>query len=110
MPRSLKVRQDCIGIVKLAVRRNGFLSQQALAEELGLARSTVVNFLTGKPVDRAVFEDICQKLSLNCREIAEFDLEIPSVSSKETQMESRRNDGDLEEANDVPIFRDSLLK
>ena len=110
MPRSLKVRQDCIGIVKLAVRRNGFLSQQALAEDLGLARSTVVNFLTGKPVDRAVFEDICQKLSLNCREIAEFGLEIPSVSGKETQMECRRNDGDLEEANDVPIFRDSLLK
>lgn|SRR5919202_30002 len=109
MPRSLKVRQDCIGIVKLAVRRNGFPSQQALAEELGLARSTVVNFLTGKPVDRAVFEDICQRLSLDCREIAEFDLETPSVSGKETQIESRRNGGDLGEAPDVSIFQDSRV-
>jgi len=110
MPRSLKVRQDCIGIVKLAVRRNGFPSQQALAEELGLARSTVVNFLTGKPVDRAVFEDICQRLSLDCREIAEFDFETPSVFGKETQIESRRNYGNLGEAPDVSIFQDSREK
>jgi hypothetical protein len=109
MPRSLKVRQDCIGIVKLAVRRNGFPSQQALAEELGLARSTVVNFLTGKPVDRAVFEDICLRLSLDCREIAEFDFETPSVSGKEIQIESRRNDGDLGEAPDLSIFQDSRV-
>lgn len=110
MPRSLKVRQDCIGIVKLAVRRNGFLSQQALAEDLGLARSTVVNFLTGKPVDRAIFEDICQKLSLNCQEIAEFDMVSLSASGKETQIESSRNYGELEEADDVSTFQDSQEK
>ncbi|MGG6269136.1 NB-ARC domain-containing protein [Leptolyngbya sp. AN03gr2] len=73
MPRSLKVRQDCIGLVKLSVRRNGFLSQQALAEDLGLARSTVVNFLTGKPVDRAVFEEICLRLSIAPQDIIETD-------------------------------------
>ena len=110
MPRSLKVRQDCIGIVKLAVRRNGFPSQQALAEEVGMARSTVVNFLTGKPVDRAVFEDICVRLSLNCGEIAEFDIETSLVSAKETQMESSRNYGDLEEADGVSTFQDSQEK
>ena len=110
MPRSLKVRQDCIGIVKLAVRRNSFLSQQALAEDLGLARSTVVNFLTGKPVDRAIFEEICQKLSLNCGEIAEFNLETPLVLGEETQMESRRNYGDLEEVDDVSSFQNSREK
>lgn len=107
MPRSLKVRQNCIGIVKLAVRRNDFPSQQALAENLGMARSTVVNFLTGKPVDRAVFEDICDKLSLNCEEIAEFDMETPSVLGKGTEMESSRNYGDLEEADDVSSFQNS---
>ncbi|MBW4542031.1 MAG: AAA family ATPase [Myxacorys chilensis ATA2-1-KO14] len=72
MPRSLKVRQDCIGSIKLSVRRNGFPSQQALAEELSLSRSTVVNFLTGKPVDRAVFEEICQRLSVDSQGIAEI--------------------------------------
>ena len=110
MPRSLKVRQDCIGIIKLAVRRNGFPSQQALSEELGIARSTVVNFLTGKPVDRAVFEDICQKLSLNTQEIAEFDMVSPSASSKDPQIESSRNYGELEEADDVSTFQDSQEK
>ncbi|MDM9380142.1 AAA-like domain-containing protein [Chlorogloeopsis sp. ULAP01] len=104
MPRSLKVRQDFIEKVKLAVRRNGFPSQQALAEELGMARSTIVNFLTGKPVDRAVFVDICQKLALNCQEIAEFDMETPLVSTTETQIESSRNYRDLEETDDVSTF------
>ncbi len=104
MPRSLKVRQDCIGIVKLAVRRNGFPSQQALAEELNLARSTVVNFLTGKPVDRAVFEEICEKLSVDSNEVAELGFETPSVSAKETQMELTRSYGDLREAPDISAF------
>ncbi|MFB2971665.1 AAA-like domain-containing protein [Aerosakkonema sp. BLCC-F183] len=105
MPRSLKVRQDCIGIVKLAVRRNGFASQQALSEELGMARSTVVNFLTGRPVDRAVFEDICVRLSLNCQEIAEFDMETPSTSGKETQIESSRNYKDIKAVDEVSTFQ-----
>ncbi|MGG6269138.1 helix-turn-helix domain-containing protein [Leptolyngbya sp. AN03gr2] len=65
MARSLRVRQACIGTVKLAVKRNGFLNQRALAEDIGLARSTVSNFLTGKSVDRVVFEEICDRLSLN---------------------------------------------
>ncbi|MEG3860712.1 hypothetical protein QT974_16640 [Microcoleus sp. herbarium12] len=34
MSRSLKVRSDCIQIAKLALQRNGFLSQRAFALEL----------------------------------------------------------------------------
>ncbi|AOY79824.2 hypothetical protein BJP36_07655 [Moorena producens JHB] len=62
MPRSVKVShvkvsQGCIEKVKLAVRRNGFPSQGALAEHVGLYLATVNNFLTGKPVGVAsVFE------------------------------------------------------
>ncbi|MBD1889478.1 AAA-like domain-containing protein [Coleofasciculus sp. FACHB-SPT9] len=84
MPRSLQVRQECIGIVKLAVRRKGFPSQRALAEELGFALSTVSNFLTGKPVDFALFKDICEKgLSLEWKEIAAtFDTTLPSAEAK----------------------------
>lgn len=54
MPRSLRVRQELIQKVKLAVKRNGFPSQRALAFDVGLALATVSNFLTGKPVEGAM--------------------------------------------------------
>ena len=55
MSRSLKVRSDCIQQAKLALKRNGFGSQRAFAEELGVALSTLSRFLTGKTVDYATF-------------------------------------------------------
>jgi transcriptional regulator with XRE-family HTH domain len=76
MPRSLKVQQDCINKVKLALTRNGFPSQRSLAEDVGFALATVSNFLTGKPVDYTTFEELCRKLGLNWREISTLDLEI----------------------------------
>jgi WD40 repeat protein len=69
------VRREFIEKVKLAVKRNGFPSQRALSEDAGLALATVTNFLTGKPVDRATFVELCEKLSLNCEEIAGFEIE-----------------------------------
>ncbi len=39
MSLSLKVRSDCIQQAKLALQRNGFPSQRAFAEELGLAKT-----------------------------------------------------------------------
>lgn len=63
----------CVGTVKFAVKRNGFLNQKALAKDIGLARSIVSNFLTGKPVYRVVFEEVCDRLSLNWQEVAEFE-------------------------------------
>jgi transcriptional regulator with XRE-family HTH domain len=76
MPRSLKVQQNCINKVKLALGRNGFPSQRSLAEDVGFALATVSNFLTGKPVDYTTFEELCRKLGLNWREISTLDLEI----------------------------------
>lgn len=78
MPRSLKVRQECIEKVNLSVRRNGFLSQLALAEEVGMALATIGKFLRGKPVDRATFVELCDRLSLDCQEIAEPIQELPT--------------------------------
>jgi len=104
MPRSLRVRQDCIGRVKLSVRRNGFPSQQALAEELGLARSTVVNFLTGKPVDRAVFEEICLRLSVDSQEIAEMDFDLSATGGQNLSINAVRRSRDLRGAPDVSFF------
>ncbi|MBW4695627.1 MAG: hypothetical protein KME27_28085 [Lyngbya sp. HA4199-MV5] len=83
--RSLRVRQDWIEPAKLAVRRNGFLNQRALAEEAGLAIATVSNFLTGKPVDRATFVELCQRLSLNPEDIAD----LKPVEAQEQQREQR---------------------
>ena len=87
MPRSLKVRQEFVEKVKLAVRRNGFPSQRALAEDVGLALATVSNFLTGKPVDYVTFDELCHKLALSWRDIADLDFELPSqtvVQAKNT--------------------------
>ncbi|HAX78657.1 MAG TPA: hypothetical protein DCY88_23195 [Cyanobacteria bacterium UBA11372] len=126
MSRSLKVRTEYIGKIKLAVRRHGFPSQRALAEDLKLALSTVSNFLTGKPVDRAIFEEICQKLSLDWKEIAEvgIDTSLYELESKTkigeaeplrfrsqaepgsevSKLENVRSRKDLGEAPDVSLF------
>jgi transcriptional regulator with XRE-family HTH domain len=75
MSRSLRVQQDCINKVKLALRRNGFPSQRALAEDVGFALATVSKFLTGKPVDYTTFEELCRRLALDWREISTLELE-----------------------------------
>ena len=76
MTRSLRIQQNCIEKVKVALRCNGFPSQRSLAEDVGLALATVSNFLTGKPVDYTNFEELCRKLGLDWREISTLDLEL----------------------------------
>lgn len=78
MPRSLRVQQAQLDVVKLALRRNGFPSQRSLAEDVGFALATVSNFLTGKPVDFGNFEELCRRLALEWREIAALDFEVSS--------------------------------
>jgi len=78
MPRSLRVKQNCLDKAKLALIRNGFSSQRSLAEDAGFALATVSNFLTGKPVDYVTFEELCRKLALDWREIANLDFEVLS--------------------------------
>jgi len=70
MSRSLRVAPGCIEKVKLAVKRSGFPSQNALAMEMGRALSTVKNFLNGKPVDFLNFVEISEQLGLDWQEIA----------------------------------------
>lgn len=71
MSRSLKVSSKHLETVKLALFRNSFPSQRALALDLGLALSTVSRFCTGKSVDYGTFVDICDKLTLEWKEIAD---------------------------------------
>ncbi|GAB4383475.1 MAG: NB-ARC domain-containing protein [Elainellaceae cyanobacterium] len=70
MPRSLRVDSKYFDKIRLALRRNEFLNQRALAEELRIGKDTVSKFFNGKPVDRANFEDICNRLGLDSKEIA----------------------------------------
>ncbi|MFN5242316.1 MAG: NB-ARC domain-containing protein [Aphanizomenon sp.] len=69
MSKSLKVSNDRIQQVNMALGVNGYTSQRALAYDTGLSLSTVSNFLTGKPVSYATFEEVCQRLNLDWREI-----------------------------------------
>jgi len=72
MPRSIRVHPDLVLRVKSSVKHNGFLRQKDLVEAVGLADSTVRNFLNGKPVDYATFVEICQKLNLEWQDFADL--------------------------------------
>jgi DNA-binding Xre family transcriptional regulator len=72
MPRSLRVRPECIKQVKSALQRNGYARQKDLAEELGYCLDTVSKFLNGKPIDNQNFKEICIKLALDWKDIAEI--------------------------------------
>jgi HEAT repeat protein/DNA replication protein DnaC len=54
----------------MALRRHGFPSQNALAQELGISRSTTSKFFAGKPVDYSYFVEISERLGLDWQAIA----------------------------------------
>ncbi len=96
MPRSLRLRLKCIPAVKSSLLRNGFPSQKILAEDLGIAQSTVSHFLNGKPVDYANFIEICRGLAQEWRDIADFELqsqpeELLPISAKIAIAQSHPN-------------------
>jgi hypothetical protein len=123
MPRSLRVRHNLIGTVKSAVRKSGFLSQRALAEEAQVALSTLGNFLAGKPVDLAVFQELCTKLSLDMNQVAEpvnraasletspeTSPELTPVAPLPTRYPPTRHQQDWGEAPDVSLFYDRVAE
>ena len=84
MSRSLKVKQDSLEKVRLALIGNSFPTQRSLAEEIGFSLATVSNFLNGKSVDYKTFVELCQRLALDPKEIAVSDGEI-SFQTKTSQ-------------------------
>jgi transcriptional regulator with XRE-family HTH domain len=93
MGRSLKVKSEYIPRVKQALKRNSYATQQLLAEELGFARSTLNLFLNGKSISNLNFYEICQKLALDYREIADWDeLEETPAAMSEDEGENRAAD------------------
>ena len=65
MARSIRVASERIPLVKQALRRRGFPSQNALGMELGLSRSTITSFFTGKPIYFVNFVEISERLGLD---------------------------------------------
>ncbi|NEO97353.1 MAG: NACHT domain-containing protein [Symploca sp. SIO2E9] len=105
MSRSLKLHTEYVKKAKLALKRNGFRSQRALAEDVGLSLATISNFLTGKSVDFATFVEICQKLALEWKEFADWGEQIsssPIVDNFEGGITKSRQDWG--EAIDVSVF------
>jgi WD40 repeat protein/transcriptional regulator with XRE-family HTH domain len=89
----------------MAVRRNGFATQRALADDAGLSLATVSNFLTGKPVDYKTFVELCHRLQVEFEEIAELDVAAGSQATdekNETRIANKRVDWG--EAIDVSVF------
>jgi len=74
MSRSLRVAPVHIERVKLELVRNGFPSQNVLAQNLETSRNTINKFFNGKPIDSFYFVQICEKLHLNWQDIAEINL------------------------------------
>ncbi|MEH2452455.1 NACHT domain-containing NTPase [Nostoc sp.] len=56
------------------------LTQKALAEDLGITRQPIGKFFTGKPVDRNLFVQICDKLDLEWEEIVAEPVSEPEVN------------------------------
>ncbi len=52
--------------------RNGFVTQEQLAIDIGIRRSTLSKFLNGHPVSVSNFQEICRKLNLDSKEIADL--------------------------------------
>ena len=84
MSRSIKVASEYIKKAKNALKRNGFPSQKALAEETGIGRGTISKFLNGKAIDYRNFVEICSKLGLDWREINHLKDDSPEVDIEET--------------------------
>ncbi|MBW4565903.1 MAG: AAA-like domain-containing protein [Mojavia pulchra JT2-VF2] len=90
MSRSIKVSQQHIEQVKLAVKRSGFPRQKDLAESLQLSLATISNFLNGRSVDYLNFYEICQKLGLELDRIADFEIHNANNSYQTLDLETEQ--------------------
>lgn len=85
--RSLQASQKGIEKAKISLAKYS-LSQNALAKDLGLSRSTVNNFFKGKPIDRENFALICDRLDL--------DLEVTVATTVEPDHHIPDNQADID--------------
>ena len=68
MSKSLRASDAGIKEIKKAMKQGGF-TQKALAEVLGISRSTITVLFRGEAIDRANFEELCKFLELDWHDI-----------------------------------------
>lgn len=70
--------------VRLALRRHGFPSQNALAVSLGLSRATITSFFNGKRIAHINFVEISERLGLDWNEIVyKEELDNPELDNQQ---------------------------
>ncbi len=93
--RSLRSSGKGIKMAETALTDIG-LTQQQLADALGISRQPVSKFFNGKPVSRDNFVRICDKLKLNWQNIAVIDIE-EEISVEQVNNEIYQIDALVEE-------------
>lgn len=98
MPKSLRVNNDRIQQVNMALGVNGYPSQKALAYDTGLSLSTISNFLTGKPVSYTSFEELCRRLNLDWQELT-TSIQVVSTPRAYAQIRKKKTSSRLGNCN-----------
>ena len=88
--RSVKIKSEYINLAKKIVKQK-FGTQQACADSLGIARSTINFFLNGKQVDITKFHEICLELELKPEEIGDWEESHDQSSSDELNIVSNND-------------------
>ncbi|MBE9016262.1 helix-turn-helix transcriptional regulator [Chroococcidiopsidales cyanobacterium LEGE 13417] len=91
MGRSLKASENGVKRARKAMTRLA-MTQAQIAEEVGLARSTVQKFFSRKAVDRTIFYEICSYLNLDAKEI----IEVLPLKEHENEVEISRVERSIE--------------
>ena len=102
MSRSLPIKREYLDKVKLSLRRNGYPSQRALAEDTGYALATVSNFLRGKRVDYATFVELCEKLAFDWKDIADLTVSVSNLNPNNLSQTSETPDIEPNESASYP--------
>lgn len=86
IPRSLQASTEGVQQAAIAFISTG-LTQEEFARQLNISRSTLTNFIAGKPVYRSNFFKICKALGLNPEEILKPTNELLKFYSQNSQIE-----------------------
>ena len=103
MRKSIKVSNDRIQQVNMALGVNGYPSQRALAYDTGLSLATISNFLTGKPVSYTSFEELCRRLNLDWQELT-TSIQVVSTPRAYAQIRKKKQVLDWGTAIDISEF------
>jgi hypothetical protein len=80
----LAVRKDCLAQVEQAMKRQRYLTNGDLGNEVDVTPDTIRKFRKGVKISKKVFEECCHYLDLDWREIGDFEISTQDpVTEKE---------------------------